>query len=613
VIELASAARIAIGSVFDPKGLRDATKEVGDFAEKGGKGFGDFAKKATIAFAAIGAGAVVIGKKLIDAGEAAATSNARIDNIIGSMGLFDDKLTGVAGSADTVTKRIIDMAEATARATGVDQNAIKATQAKLLTFAELTASAGEVGGSFDRATKAAIDLAAAGFGSAEGNAVQLGKALQDPIKGLASLAKSGVTFTDAEKERIRTLVESNKVGEAQALILEAIEKQVGGTAEATANSSDKMRVAFSQLQERLGQKLLPIFEKFANFVSDKVLPAVEKLVTKGFEELRKVIEKVRPTLNTISDIFETKVQPVLERIGNWMRDNTETVKVFFAVLAGAAVILMLASAAAAIAALFNPITLIVVAIAALAAGLHYAWNNFETFRNVVTAVFEVVKTVVQIAVQFVINWFNAMKDIITGFIQIIRGLFSGDLEMILEGFKNLFGGAIDYVKNLFVTLPQTIIEAAGPGLTNLGKDIVAKILDGIMSNPGAIGSAIMGMLPGGGLIGGTLKRAVDLFRYSGGPIPGSPSTPVPIMAHGGEYVLSADVVEAIRKGNPSRGLDMSAPSFAVPSISDSYSEEANSNNTTVIINTGIDEARVVELLRKYTRLNGPITGVRVAS
>jgi hypothetical protein len=40
-------------------------------------------------------------------------------------------------------------------------------QAKLLTFRELAQSANEVGGEFDRATKAAIDLAAAGFGSAE--------------------------------------------------------------------------------------------------------------------------------------------------------------------------------------------------------------------------------------------------------------------------------------------------------------------------------------------------------------------------------------------------------------------------------------------------------------
>jgi hypothetical protein len=192
----------------------------------------DFGKKAALALAAAGAAAVAFAAKAIQAGEGAATANARIAQINESMGLF-------GASTDEVTQRLVSYAEATARATGIDTNAIKATQAKLLTFKELAASAGELGGEFDRATQAAIDLGAAGFGTAETNAVALGKALNDPIKGITALSRSGVTFTEVEQERIKTLVASNKVSEAQILILEAIETQVGGTALATANASDK--------------------------------------------------------------------------------------------------------------------------------------------------------------------------------------------------------------------------------------------------------------------------------------------------------------------------------------------------------------------------------------
>jgi hypothetical protein len=64
-------------------------------------------------------------------------------------------------------------------------------------------------------------MGAAGFGTAEMNAVQLGKALNDPIKGIAALAKSGVTFTEQEKDKIKTLVESNKLLEAQDMVLES--------------------------------------------------------------------------------------------------------------------------------------------------------------------------------------------------------------------------------------------------------------------------------------------------------------------------------------------------------------------------------------------------------
>jgi hypothetical protein len=270
------------------KGMGDANKETESF----GKKLADFGKKAALALAAAGAAAIAFATKAVLAGEQAATANARIDQINKSMGLFGD-------STGEVTERLVAYAEATARATGIDTNAIKATQAKLLTFKELAASANQVGGEFDRATQAAINLAAAGFGSAETNAVQLGKALQDPIKGLTALSRSGVTFTETEKERIKTLVESNQVGEAQRLILEAIEKQVGGTALATANASDRIRVGFTQVQERIGLALLPAFEKLTTFILEKVFPAFE--------------QKVLPVFKAIGEFLETRLVPIIER------------------------------------------------------------------------------------------------------------------------------------------------------------------------------------------------------------------------------------------------------------------------------------------------------------
>lgn len=202
---------------------------------------------------AAGGSLAALGTSFALAGERAATSNARIDQINKSMGLFGEE-------ASNVTARLVKLAEQQARATGVDQNAIKLTQAKLLTFKELARTADTVGGSFDRATMAALDLAASGFGEAEQNATQLGKALQDPIKGITALRRAGVTFTESEQKKIAALVESGNLLEAQNTLLSAVESQVGGTAVATSNASDKMRVAFTQFQESIGQSLLPVFE-----------------------------------------------------------------------------------------------------------------------------------------------------------------------------------------------------------------------------------------------------------------------------------------------------------------------------------------------------------------
>lgn len=243
---------IPIVSTWDGSGLDRATRDIqraeGGF-DKAAASVKALTPAATVAFGAVAGAAAVT----VAAAEKAATSNARLEQVFRSMG----DTTGTAAA------QAVEYANALARQIGVDQNVVKETQAKLATFEAVSNEVARQSGVFDRATRAAADLAAAGFGSMESNAVQLGKALQDPAKGLTALARSGVTFTDAEKAMVKELVESNRLLEAQDIVLKAVEKQVGGVAEATANTSDKVKVAWSQAAESLGTALLPAFEALA--------------------------------------------------------------------------------------------------------------------------------------------------------------------------------------------------------------------------------------------------------------------------------------------------------------------------------------------------------------
>ena len=251
---------LPIISKFDDKGIKQAESGFDGFKSSLGK------------IAGVIAGAFAVdklvdfGKESIALAEQVKQSNDRIGAIADSMGIFGDQ-------AGAVSQRLIDLADSQEILLGVDDSIIKSTQAKLLTFKQLAGTADEAGGAFDRATAAAIDLAAAGFGTAESNATALGKALQDPIKGIAALARSGVTFTDVEKEKIKTLVESGKTLEAQDMILKAIETQVGGTAAATATASEKMALAFENVKETVGAALLPAFQSLIT----SLLPVIEKL------------------------------------------------------------------------------------------------------------------------------------------------------------------------------------------------------------------------------------------------------------------------------------------------------------------------------------------------
>jgi hypothetical protein len=63
-------------------------------------------------------------------------------------------------------------------------------------------------------------------------AIQLGKALNDPKIGLTMLGRSGVTFSESQKKLINSLVDTNQLAKAQAIILREINSEFGGSAEA---------------------------------------------------------------------------------------------------------------------------------------------------------------------------------------------------------------------------------------------------------------------------------------------------------------------------------------------------------------------------------------------
>ena len=345
------------------RGLESSQKKLKRFGKSVDQSF----KKTAILAAGLGAAAF----KFVEAGEASATANARILQINESMGLFGDQAKGV-------TDRLVKLAEATALNTGVDQNAIKLTQAKLLTFKELAATADQVGGAFDRATMAAIDMAAAGFGEAESNAVQLGKALNDPIKGITALTRSGITFTAEEKKLIETLVNSGKTLEAQDMILKAIETQIGGTAEATANASDKMRIGFKLVSEQIGTALLPLFEELVSFLQTSVIPQMAGLsdfISRNSEAIKIfaiALVGIVATLGTLS--------LVIKAVNIVMTTFNAIVKIATIIQAGFNLILSL-----------NPIGLLVIAVAALAAGFVLAYQKIEPFRDLIDSIIQRIK------------------------------------------------------------------------------------------------------------------------------------------------------------------------------------------------------------------------------
>ena len=298
---------VPIVSTFNDAGIKKAVREfataktalgklgaVGNIFDGIGK---NLTRNVTAPLLAVG-GALVFAAR---GAEQAEIANRKLGSVLTSMGFGE------------ATQRTSAYAEQLERTLAIDADIIKATQTKLATFANLTKTVNKSGGAFDRATLAALDLAAAGFGEAETNAVQLGKALQDPIKGITALSRSGVTFTNQEKAKIRTLVESNKVLEAQELILQAIETQVGGTALAGASSFDRIKLSLMQVADEIGLAVLPLVDELAENVTVLVPRITEQIkrFTQAWQNLSPAVQKT--TLITIG--FVTILGPLLIAIG----------------------------------------------------------------------------------------------------------------------------------------------------------------------------------------------------------------------------------------------------------------------------------------------------------
>ncbi len=114
----------------------------------------------------------------------------------------------------------------------------------------------------------------------------------------------------------------------------------------------------------------------------------------------------------------------------------------------------------------NPIGIVVVAIAALVAGIIYAWNNCETFRTVVLAVWEAVKTGIGAAVDFIIGLVGQLGSF---FSSIGSGIASGFDAVVsfFAGLPGLIGSAISSLVSSVVSFFEPLVTGVQTIMANI--------------------------------------------------------------------------------------------------------------------------------------------------
>jgi len=269
-----------------------------------------------VAAVALG-GAAVVGVTALGAAFVKGAKDARNYQVLSAKTAAVIKSTG--NVANISTKGIQKLAAGLENLSGVDEELIINSENVLATFTRVRNETGKGNDIFNQATKSALDMSVALGTDLQSSTIQLGKALNDPIKGITALSRVGVSFTKEQKEQIKVLVESGDVMGAQKLILQELTTEFGGAAEAAGKVRapvDRAKDALSDFARDMGAKILPKIDALANWVTETGVPALEDFVAyitdtlvpdvvAGFNDLKTKVEKVLPDidLSGIADTF----------------------------------------------------------------------------------------------------------------------------------------------------------------------------------------------------------------------------------------------------------------------------------------------------------------------
>ena len=505
----------------DSKGGQRALNDLDDKADKTGRRFdglgGKMASFAKVAAVGLGAAAVGTGLFLKSAVEAAEESRkvmAQTDAVIKSTG----------GVARVTAKDVDTLASSLSAMSGIDDEVIAGGQNLLLTFTQVRNEVGKGNDIFTQATKAALNMSVALGTDMNSASMLVGKALNDPIKGMTALTRSGIQFTEQQKAQVKAMVAAGDTLGAQKIILKELETQFGGSAAAAASPMERLKVAFGNIQEEIGARLLPVVGAAATFLANvlprafetaerAIAPVIELVhfAAAGFKAAFSgegvtstgfvgVMERIGVAARAAFDV----IVPAAQAVAGFVRDNLMPILAALAVVIGAVLVGAVQSLLVSLAALFSPVVLIVGAIALLVAGIVYAYNHFEAFRSVVQAVIEFLTGVILPAIgafagyiieQFgaLVGWvqahWSAIQEAIGHVIAVVQVIIETFVAVVMEMWAT-FGDEILGIARVVWDQIRNVVET----VVNLIRGIIEVGLALINGEWGAAWDGIKGIL-----------------------------------------------------------------------------------------------------------------------
>lgn len=405
------------------KDLAAAEAESGSFTEKVKGKFSQLKDKIKDTFSpdtvksGIGAVGVAVGtflKSSVDEAKDAEKVNADLEQTLKS----------TKGAAGMTMDSLNDLTQAMVSNTTFTDDEVKSGEGMLLTFTNIGKTV------FPQATAALLDMSQKMGTDTKTQAVQLGKALNDPLKGVTALTKVGVTFTDQQKKQIEAMEKAGNTAGAQKVILAELNKEFGGQATAAAKG-------FNGQQKQTANILKEVKET----IGTALIPALAALL--------------KP------------IAPILQAIGNFVSKNPQLTAAILVVIAiigtlvGGLSLLTTVTGAFGITldvAVLPTIGLVVLAIAALAAGAVLVVTHWQQISG------------------FFIGLWNGIKGVFSG----IGGWFGSVFDSAKQAIVNNFSPSAlsDHFNGVWKSVRDTFSKL---NPVEWGKDLINGIASGIKS------------------------------------------------------------------------------------------------------------------------------------
>lgn len=289
----------------------DAKSNLKDLNSEAGKSGGFFSDAASHVLGFVGAFAgwetLKSGVELISDGIKDVVNTASQASLVTAQ--MNQALKSTHDASGETAEALEKLATGLSTTTMFSKDTIESAQNMLLTFTNIGSK------TFPQATKTALDMAQALGGDAKQQALQLGIALNDPEKGIGRLTRVGVTFTDSQKNLIKSLQDSGNMAGAQAVVLQELQKEFGGSAEAAGKTLPGqlaiLQNSFENIKENVGNALIPVLTQLLS-LSQPLISAFGTVLVGALTEvagwitdLSGVITQASSPLNNTGAIVKT--------------------------------------------------------------------------------------------------------------------------------------------------------------------------------------------------------------------------------------------------------------------------------------------------------------------